>query len=505
METSVRRTTKSAVLPIALDRSDDHPLHRQLYEQLRDVILTGRLEPGIRLPASRTLARDLEISRNTVTAAFDQLLAEGYLEGRMGAGTYVTRELPEDAFSVRPQQKPAESPAPGAKRPRMRGLSKRGQQLAGLRKRRKRQGLAFAAGIPDLENFPFDVWTRLMARAWRRPPIELMANTEPEGYLPLRQAIADYVRTARGVRCDVEQVIIVSGAQQAIGLAAHVLLDEGDRAIVEDPGYAGVRGALLAAGVQVVPTPVDDEGLDIDAGAERAPDARFVCAAPSHQYPLGVTMSLARRLKLLDWAQSCDGWVIEDDYDSEYRYSGKPLAALQGLDRDNRVVYVGSFSKTMFPSLRLGYLIVPPDLTESFRFARSALDDHPSTVAQPALTAFIEDGYFAAHLRRTRKLYSERQSHMVAAFEEYLSPYLTIHSSSAGMHLVATLTPELEAKISDVALVQLLEESGISAAPLSAFYHAEKPQQGLVLGFAAVSQVDIIHSTRQMQSILNTI
>ncbi len=504
LDQEIRRTAKSALLPIALERASEEPLHRQLYEQLRETILTGRLQAGARLPATRTLARDHRISRNTVTAAFDQLLAEGYIEGRVGAGTFVSSELPEEALSVRGMgRNPASGEAPVVQSaPRQRGLSRRGAQLAGLRRRRNRQSLAFAPGVPDLNSFPFEIWTRLMARAWRRPPMDLMANTEPAGYMPLRRAIADYVRTARGVRCEIEQVIIVSGAQQAIGLAAHVLLDEGDRAIVEDPGYPGIRGALMAAGVQAVQAPVDSEGLSISIGEEKAPDARFVCVAPSHQYPLGVTMPLSRRLALLEWAQRVDGWIIEDDYDSEYRYSGKPIAALQGLDRDDRVVYVGSFSKTMFPSLRLGYLIVPPDLTDSFRFARAALDDHPSTVAQPALTAFIEDGYFAAHLRRMRKLYADRQALLVGEADAHFGGALTIAPAQAGMHLLARQTPALTVRMDDITATRRAEEAGISVSPLSSFFHEYPAQQGLMLGYAAVSEKEIPKSVQKLAQAL---
>ena len=504
LDQEIRRTAKSALLPITLERASEEPLHRQLYEQLRETILTGRLQAGARLPATRTLARDHRISRNTVTAAFDQLLAEGYIEGRVGAGTFVSSELPEEALSVRGMgRSSANGDEPVVQSaPRQRGLSRRGAQLAGLRRRRNRQSLAFALGVPDLNSFPFEIWTRLMARAWRRPPMDLMANTEPAGYMPLRRAIADYVRTARGVRCEIEQVIIVSGAQQAIGLAAHVLLDEGDRAIVEDPGYPGIRGALMAAGVQAVQAPVDAEGLDISIGEQKAPDARFVCVAPSHQYPLGVTMPLSRRLALLEWAQRVDGWIIEDDYDSEYRYSGKPIAALQGLDRDDRVVYVGSFSKTMFPSLRLGYLIVPPDLTDSFRFARAALDDHPSTVAQPALTAFIEDGYFAAHLRRMRKLYADRQALLVGEAEARFGGALSIAPAQAGMHLLARQTPALTVRMDDVTATRRAEEAGISVSPLSSFFHEYPAQQGLMLGYAAVAEKEIAKSVQKLAQAL---
>lgn len=500
--TTLRRTTTASVLPLAIDRhregdSDPQPLHRQIYEQLRETILAGRLAPGTRLPATRALARDLDVSRNTVSAAFDQLLAEGYLEGRVGAGTFVTSELPEEAFTAQSVDSVRGESGGNIARQgehvskhveRRRGLSLRGAQLAGLRKRRQRRGLAFAVGVPDLENFPFDVWSRLMARAWRRPPMDLMANTEPAGYQPLRRAVAEYVRTARGVRCHDDQVIIVSGAQQAIGLAAHVLLDEGDRAILEDPGYPGARGALLAAGVEPIFAPVDAEGLDIAAAEARAPEARFACVAPSHQYPLGVTMSFGRRLALLDWAQRCDGWIIEDDYDSEYRYSGKPLACLQGMDRDNRVVYVGSFSKTMFPSLRLGYLVVPDDLIDGFRQARAALDDHPSTTAQPALTAFIEEGFFAAHLRRMRKTYASRQQALKAAAAQHLSGLADIKPSDAGMHVLAFGPAGSLLNEDDTKAALAAEARGVSTSPLSSFYYSAPAQNGLMLGYAAVSE-----------------
>ncbi len=486
-----RRTTKTAVLPISIDRDaasrTDAPLHKQVYEQLRETILDGRLAPGARLPATRALAKDLDVSRNTVTAAFDQLLAEGYLEGRVGAGTFVTEHLPEESLTTASAASNANAAVTSATE-RRRGVSRRGARLAGLRKRQPRRGLAFAQGMPDLENFPFDVWARLMARAWRRPPMDLMANTEPAGYQPLRRAIADYVRTARGVRCVAEQVIIVSGAQQAIGLAAHVLLDEGDKALVEDPGYPGVRGALLAAGADVIFAGVDDEGFDIKSAEAAAPDARFVCVAPSHQYPLGVTLSLARRLALLDWAQRCDGWIIEDDYDSEYRYSGKPLACLQGMDRDNRVVYVGSFSKTMFPSLRLGYLVVPPDLIDSFRYARAALDDHPATTAQPALTAFIEDGFFAAHLRRMRKLYAARQEALIDAAERQLAGLATIAPSQTGINVLARGAAGTLLAADDLAAARAAEAFGVTTTPLSSFFLKAPAHNGLLLGYAAVPE-----------------
>ena len=479
-----RRVTDGTVLPLALDRGAKAPLHRQLYDQMRGLILEGRLKAGARLPSSRTLSQELDVSRNTITTAFDQLFAEGYLVGRIGAGSFVSDELPEEALTARQG-----TPVPGAPMmPRRQALSTRGARLATLRGplRATRRTPAFPIGLPDLDGFPFDVWSRLMTKAWRRPPRELLAHAEPAGYLPLRRAIVGYLTTARGVRCTAEQVIIVAGVQQAIALACHVLLDEGDVALMEEPGYPGVRGALLGAGVRTETGPVDEEGFDIDAGGAAAPGARLVCVAPSHQYPLGITMTLARRLKLLDWAQRADGWVLEDDYDSEYRYAGRPLSALQGLDRDGRVVYAGSFSKVMFPSLRIGYLVVPADLAEPFRLARAALDDHPPTVAQPALAAFIEEGHFAAHLRRMRRLYAERRAALAEALTARLGGGVVIAPSEAGMHLLARLGPDLATGRRDREVQDRAAEHGVTVSALSTYYAGPTEDRGLLLGFSAV-------------------
>ncbi len=497
-----RRAADAALLPIALTREEETPLHRQLYDQLRELILAGRLGAGQRLPSTRTLAGELGVSRNTVTGAFDQLLAEGYVVGRVGAGSYVSDELPEDALSARTGEALS---APGAKlgeRPRRRGLSARGQRLAGLRKAGGVRSAAFTPGLPDLDAFPFDVWSRLMSKAWRRPPRDLLANAEPAGYLPLRRAIATYLRAVRGVRCEADQVIIVSGAQQAIGLAAQVLLDEGDVALMEEPGYAGVRGALTAAGARLVAAPVDDEGMDIGWAEARAPDAKMACVVPSLQYPLGITMTLPRRLKLLDWAQRRDGWVLEDDFDSEYRYTGRPLAALQGLDRDGRVVYIGTFSKVMFPSLRIGYLIAPADLTDSFRYARAAIDDHPSTAAQPALAAFMEEGHFAAHVRRMRKRYKDRQDALLAAVQARLDGAFEIGPAEAGMHLLARMPPALTARMDDTTARRKAAEAGINVLALSSFYAESVGRQGLLLGYAAVPEEAMAESVARLAGAL---
>jgi len=300
------------------------------------------------------------------------------------------------------------------------------------------------------------------------------------------------------VRCTPAQVIVVSGAQQAIHLTAQVLLDPDDAVLVEEPGYAGVRGALAAAGARPVAVPVDEQGLDIARGARLAPAARMVCVAPSHQHPLGVVMSLPRRLETLDWAEANDAWVLEDDYDSEYRYAGRPLAALQGLDRGERVIYVGSFSKVMFPTLRLGYLVVPEPLVAPVQAARAVVDDHASMLAQPALAQFIADGHFASHLRRMRALYAGRQQALLAAAGRELDGLLSLSPDESGMHLLATLAPPLARHLDDRAAAACAAAAGIVTAPLSTFYAGPPQRQGLLLGYAGFDAAALAAATGRL-------
>ena len=476
---------RATLLPIAIDRRARPGLQRQVYEQVRDGILAGRVAPGTRLPATRELARDIGVSRNTVVGAFEQLLAEGYVRGAVGSGTYVAELTPDALLNAR---LPSEAAPPIAAVARRRGLSERGHRIAGIHQpgRLPASG-AFVLG-PAVDLFPSAEWARLLARVWRRPEPAMMQYGDPAGDPPLRRAIADYLREVRALRCTPDQVIVVAGAQQGIDLAARVLTDVGDAALVEEPGYAGIRGALTAAGARLVPTPVDAEGLDIRYGEAAAPDARLACVAAARQYPLGMTMSLARRLALLHWAERRDAWIIEDDYDSEYRYGGQPVAALQGLDRTGRVIYVGSFSKVMFPSLRLGYLVVPRDLAEPIVRARAVLDAHPSAVTQLALAHFIDDGSFAAHIRRMRRLYAARQAALLAAAKRHWSGLLTVPPSESGMHLLATIDAAASRHIGDREIARRAGALGIMVQPLSAYYEGSAERQGLVLGFAAVAE-----------------
>jgi GntR family transcriptional regulator/MocR family aminotransferase len=509
------RRLSTPLLALDLDRRSGTPLHRQLYDQIREAVLTGRLAPGARLPSSRTLASELGCSRNTAVTAFDQLLSEGYLDGQVGSGTYISHVLPEELLSLSPSGRMAAGGNPGGpaeKRTsrqdkpalRRRGLSRRGEALAAFPRGRRVATRAFAPGVPELELFPFDVWARLLGRCWRRPSEALKRHGDHAGYEPLRRAIADYLRSARGLQCDWRQVLITSGAQQGLDLVARTLLDPGDAVWIEDPGYLGLRGPLFAAGAQAVPLPVDAEGISVSAGRALSPLARMAIVAPSHQYPLGITMSLARRLELLAWAREADAWIVEDDYDSEYRYAGRPLSALQSLDEaDNgRVVYLGSFSKVMFPSLRLGYLVVPEDLIEPMGRARGTLDDHPTAITQPALAAFISEGHFAAHVRRMRVLYAARQAVLLQAIGEELGGLLEAQPDEAGLHIVAFLTADLEQRMSDREAASRAEQAGLAVSALSNYYAGESARQGLMLGYAAVPEDEIRLAVKKLAGVL---
>jgi GntR family transcriptional regulator/MocR family aminotransferase len=480
-------------LALALDPRSSTPLHRQLYDEIRTAVLAGRLSAGARLPSTRTLASDLAISRNTVAGAFDQLLAEGYIASRPGAGTFVAKELPEELLRVSPG---ARTPA-GHRTPAPQ-LSKRGRMLAATpvapAARQGASACAFRPGIPALDAFPRDLWARIAARLYRQSKADIFSYGDPAGYPPLRRAIAEYLRAARGVNCIWEQVIVTSGSQQALDLAARVLLDPGDTAWVEDPGYCGARGAWTAAGVRCAPVAVDAEGLSVAHGESSAPQARMVYVSPSHQYPLGVTMSLARRMALLAWARRRSAWIAEDDYDSEFRYAGRPLAALQGLDTSGRVIYIGTFSKVLFPALRLGYMVVPDGTVDAFASARALADRHPPGPSQALVAEFLEEGHFARHVRRMRTLYGERQAALVSAARREWAGLLDVSPADAGMHLVAWL-PEGS---SDREASNRAAAAGVTAPPLSAYCQSATARPALLLGYSSVNARKIQEAARRL-------
>jgi GntR family transcriptional regulator / MocR family aminotransferase len=480
---------------LRLDPAAPHPLHHQLYDGLRTAILSGRLAAGARLPSTRALADELDVSRNTVLDAYAQLLAEGYAEGKVGSGTYVSRALPDDLLHVHADR--FALPATSERR----GPSRRGALLAATPVSTAREygrPRAFGPGLAAFDTFPFEIWARLMLRRWRRPPPELLSYGDPAGYRPLREAIAAYLNAARGVRCTAEQVIVVAGSQQGLDLAARVLLDPGDPAWIEDPGYMGARGALGSAGARLVPVPVDAEGIDVAAGVERCAEARMAYVTPSHQFPLGVTMSLPRRLALLEWARRAGAWLLEDDYDSEYRYAGRPLPALQGLDGEGRTVYLGTFSKVLFPSLRLGYMVVPSDLLDAFVSARALADRHGPSVEQATLADFIVEGHFARHIRRTRALYAARRAALMEAARHELAGLLDLAASDAGMHLVGWLPTGVDDRVAS----RRAAARGVDAPPLSAYAIGPLARGGLLLGYAAVDEREIREGVERLAAAL---
>jgi GntR family transcriptional regulator / MocR family aminotransferase len=462
-EVAMKRTPDAqSVIPfVPFVRPSAIPLYRQIYDGYRTEILAGRLRPGQRLPSTRVIAAELKISRLPALNAFEQLLHEGYIEGKVGAGTFVANAIPDDlirpAGARRPAASPQRSPTP-----------------------RDEGGLGpFRVSLPALDHFPHRVWARLLWRHGKRLRNELMAYGDPAGYGPLREAIAEYLRTARAVRCDAAQILIVSGSQMALQICAMALLEPGNAVCVEEPGYPGARDALRLTGATVTPVPLDDEGIDVGRIAAHGGRVRLVYVTPSHQYPLGTSMTAARRLALLGWARHGNRWILEDDYDSEYRYASHPLGALQGMAPAARVIYIGTFSKVLFPSLRIGYMVVPPTLWSRFVRLREALDIFSPMLTQAVLADFLREGHFARHLRRMRKLYLGRRNALVDRLRSRLGDILTIHSADAGLHLSAFLP----AGVDDREVLRRAAARGITATALSTCYAGRRPRSGLILGF----------------------
>jgi len=470
-------------------------MYRQLYDWFRRAIIAGQLRPGQRVPSTRSLAAELKVSRIPVLNAYEQLLAEGYLETFVGAGTCVASSIPDDTLSLQA------------------GKARKGVQEAALKlspRRMSRRGLAmtqlptqswlnivgaFRASLPALDHFPIGVWSKLVARHSRRPSRGIMAYGGAMGYLPLRNAIAEYLGAVRAVRCDASQIMVTTGSQQGLQLSAHVLLDPKDGVWIEEPGYPSARQAFIAAGAHLIPVPVDDEGMNLAETTRRGHNARAVYITPSHQYPMGMTMSATRRMLLLNWAVRTGAWIIEDDYDSEYRFGSRPIASLQGLDADARVIYVGTFSKVMFPALRVGYVVVPRDLVPAFSAARDAADVFSATLYQAVLTDFIREGHFARHIRRMRMLYMERRRALVRAIRAEIGDLLEVTGGEAGMHLTALLPPGTD----DVAVSKRAAQKGISATPLSTCYLRPPARGGLILGYAGVNAHQIHDGIRKLK------
>lgn len=460
-------TSGASLLSIALDRNLKEPLHAQLAGHFRRLILERRFEAGERLPSSRLLASELSVSRVTVTTAFDQLMSEGYAEGRHGSGLYVAADLPDYNFAVESAARNAtegdDLPMPKQPRP-------------------------FETSLPDLQHFPHRDWARLIDQAWRSPEPALLAKPDPFGWGPLRRAIASHLNDWRGVQCAPSQIVMTSGLVDAVELITKAALAAGDTVLVEEPGHHVLRNALSANGLICVPVPVDDNGFTVPTGTRLRQQARAVIVTPSRQFPLGMVLPLARRLELLDWASRTEGLVIEDDFDSEYRYVGQPLPALMSLDDQDRVIYVGSFSKVLLPTLRLGFVVLPRRLISDARNVMATSGPRASLLAQPALQRFMETGGFATHIRRMRRLYAQRQRTLVKSLEDGAEDVLLVAPASGGMHVIADLGPKLAARMTDREAAERAAAAGVTASALATYYAGKPSRQGLVLGYAGFDE-----------------
>lgn len=465
------------------DDNSQTPLYRQIYIGIRKAILSGEFAPKMRLPPSRLLAENLGVSRITVVNAYEQLFAEGYLDGKTGSGTFVANELPENLLQTKKISTKFPLEKPKVDDLRLSNFGKRLQSTGMIRGCPPPVFVSFQNGLTAIDQFPFDIWSRIASKFHKNPPLSLLIYGDSQGYFPLREAIASHLKSARGVNCTAEQIVITAGAQQALDLTARIFLAENDKALVENPCYIEAKNSFLATKAKVESVEVDEEGLKV-AKIPKDSKAKLVYVTPSHQYPLGVTMSLSRRLALLDWAKQNQAWIIEDDYNSEYRYAGRPLASLQGLDNAGRVIYVGTFSKTIFPSLRIGCVVLPPELVEVFTAARALNDVHSSTIDQAILAEFISEGHFARHIRRMRTLYETRQKILVEECQKQLSESLEIEKADAGMHLVGWLKDGLN----DEQISQKAREKGLIVSPISAYSNPRLKRGGLILGYTAFDE-----------------
>jgi len=478
------------MLDLTLDRNGRIPLYAQIYRQARQLILDGRLAAGMKLPPSRQLAAHLGVARITVTQAYDQLQAEGYVVGRTGAGMFVAEGLVEDLLPVEEE------------RPYTPTLSRWGRRVVAAESEMAaasvpRPAIDFGFGRAFAQIFPYDVWRRLLARYLSTDDAMLARYGSVAGFYPLRQALADYLSRERGVRCTPEQVVVVSGAQQVLDIMARLLLNPGDEVLVETPGYTVAYDLLRVYGAHLIGLPVDDDGFPVERIPPGCP-ARLAFVTPTHQFPRGGTMSLARRLRLLAWAREQGAVIIEDDYDGELRYNGRPLAALQGLDEEGRVAYLGTFSKVLFPALRLAYVVLPPALLDPFVQAKSLVDRGAPTLTQAAVADFITEGHFERHLRQLRQAYGRRRAVLTAAIERYMPGRVRYAPVAAGLHVMVYLEPG----VSETAVVQQAAAVDVGVYP-GAPYHLQQPAPpSILLGFSGLEEADIEEGIRRLAGVL---
>jgi GntR family transcriptional regulator/MocR family aminotransferase len=490
------KKTPTGISPIiAIDRRARKPLHRQVYDAYRTAIVERSLRAGQRVPSTRILALELGISRIPILTAYAQLVGEGYFESRVGAGTVISRSLPDQVPFSEPRGAQSTKVQAGLRR-----LSQRCSNFLPIEKAPWQRGWgAFGVSQVAFGQFPFQIWNALVTRHCRKAHAKSLDYGDAMGSKDLREAIAAYLRTARGVRCEAQQIMVVSGSQQALDISARIFLDRGSRVWMEEPGYRFARNVFAVNGCQIVPVPVDYSGLNVAVGIERCRTARAALVTPSHQYPLGVTMSASRRMQLLDWAQNSQSWIFEDDYDSEYRYESMPIASLQGLDSNSRVIYIGTFSKVLFPSLRLGYLVIPRDLIDRFLAVRLAMDIGPPRFFQSVLADFISEGHFSRHIRRMRLLYSERRRVLIDCIRKELGFAADVTGGEAGMHLSVTLKG-----IRDCEVAERASRQNLWLVPLSTSYIGKASRQGFILGFGSTAVEEIPNAVRKLRALLTS-
>jgi GntR family transcriptional regulator / MocR family aminotransferase len=484
-----------AITPIiALDRKARIPLHRQIYDAYRGAILGGSLRPGQRVPSTRGLASELGVSRIPVLGAYAQLIAEGYFQSRAGAGTKVSLSLPDQSVSPGPRAFRSTSLHPQ----RFTKAAARPSLPDAVENPPWRRGWgAFSVGQVDMDEFPFRAWNSLVTRHARNAGPQSLDYGNPMGLRDLREALAGYLRTARGVCCESDQIMIASGSQQALDISVRLLLKPGSRVWMEEPGYRYARRVFALNGCPITAVPVDAEGLNVEVGIRRCPHAGVALVTPSHQYPLGVTMSASRRLQLLDWAAGSQSWILEDDYDSDYRYEGMPISSLQGLDSNSRVVYIGTFSKVLFPSLRLGYLVIPSELVQRFVSVRLAMDIGPATFGQAVLADFIQEGHFSRHIRKMRLLYRERRNALVRSLEKEFGSAAEITGEQAGMHLCVILNG-----IPDREIAERAARANLWLVPLSSSYMGKSARYGFILGFGSTRSREIPSAIQKLRAVV---
>jgi GntR family transcriptional regulator/MocR family aminotransferase len=491
----VKRAGGALLLSIALDPKSARPISTQLYVTLRDLMLSGAITAGVRLPASRTLARDLGVSRTTVIDAFERLIAEGLVESRVGAGTFVSDVL----NSERPRQPPVQGRAgPDRSTPILSRAMGWAVDRFSERSRLPYAPRAFVTALPAFDAFPMAQWARLAAKHWRGSREDVMGYGHPFGHARLRAAIAAHLRANRGIACETGQIFIVGGAQQAFHLIGTVLLNPGDKVWFENPGAIGARNGLLASGAELVPVPVDSEGLRVDEGLKRSPQFRLAFVTPSHHQPLGHIMSLERRFALLRSAADSGAWIIEDDYDGEFFFGRRPLPTLKSVDRTGLVIYVGTFSKSLFPALRLGFMLVPSSLVASFEKVSAAFVQGVPTSVQAVVAEFIEEGYFATHIRRMRRLYEERHEALCDAATRELGGLLDVMRTDSGLHTIGYLPRRL----SEIAVAQAAEARRIAVSPIARFSIEPTGVNGLVLGFAGIKPAEIRSGVAVLSEVL---